>query len=53
MILKTGGIIMILKTTHVGMFMMDVEKPEVPRNQRTNGPVNAHLRSTTYANKHV
>ena len=22
-------------------------------NQRTNGPVNAHLRSATYANKHV
>ena len=23
------------------------------RNQKTNGPVNAHLRSATYANKHV
>ena len=23
------------------------------KNQRTNGPVNAHLRSVTYANKHV
>ena len=23
------------------------------RNQRTNGPVNAHLRSAAYTNKHV
>ena len=25
----------------------------VSRNQRTNGPVNAHLRSAAYTNKHV
>ena len=25
----------------------------VSKDQRTNGPVNAHLRSATYANKHV
>ena len=27
--------------------------PAAQSNQRTNGPVNAHLRSATYANKHV
>ena len=25
----------------------------MPENKRTNGPVNAHLRSAAYTNKHV
>ena len=34
---------------------LDVFHSVVPinRNQRTNGPVNAHLRSAAYTNKHV
>ena len=36
------------RTEKVGAF-----EELIKLNQRTNGPVNAHLRSATYANKHV
>ena len=33
--------------------MTDAGKSIIQHNQRTNGPVNAHLRSASYTNKHI
>ena len=43
--------IMVICRFHDGRSCMydDLDNP----NQRTNGPVNAHLRSAAYTNKHV